>query len=556
MVRDWRFFLLYAGRGQTLSIPATDKTTEQGGNGKFVYGVSEMQGWRITMEDAHTAVLNLDDQTSESETNTFFAVYDGHGGSAVAQYAGEHLHHRLVQDEAYKGKNWQLALKNAFLGTDEDIRSNPKFARDSSGCTAVAALVTKEGNIYVANAGDSRSVIGIKGEAKPLSYDHKPQNEQEKNRIVAAGGYIEYGRVNGNLALARALGDFDYKKNASLSPEAQIITCNPEIIDHTITAEDEFIIIACDGIWDCLTSQQAVNVVRLLVSRGRKLTEICEDICELCLAPDSTTGAGIGCDNMTVMIVALLHGRTEEDWYSWVTDRVKNKYGYETPETLPQLYATSRLMSFKVKREAYEQRRRERKEREERERAGVITGEGSNSLFGDIASIPGGDGSLILHTAPDDDDDDDSDEEDVEGHGINARSLLSNTGFGFGGRTVQLDMTQRLREQLQELDAMGAFGDNDVEMGDLEEDDAESGLEERNENDAEGEVPHPSDPESPTYTTDGQPTHGEAPPPPSTPSPNGDATPKQLKPQPDGDEPSAAVKAEGLLDSSESPLKV
>ncbi|KAH9854668.1 PP2C-domain-containing protein [Lenzites betulinus] len=540
--------------GQTLSIPATDKTTEQGGNGKFAYGVSEMQGWRITMEDAHTAVLNLDDQTSEVDTNTFFAVYDGHGGGAVAKYAGQNLHHRLVQEQAYKEKNWPLALKNAFLGTDDDIRSSADFARDSSGCTAVAALVTKEGTIYVANAGDSRSVISIKGEAKPLSYDHKPQNEQERNRIVAAGGYIEYGRVNGNLALARALGDFDYKKNASLRPEAQIITCDPEIIEHTISEEDEFVIIACDGIWDCLTSQQAVNVVRLLISRGRKLTEICEDICELCLAPDTTTGAGIGCDNMTVMIVALLHGRTEEEWYTWVTDRVKNKYGYQTPEILPQLYATSRLMSFKVKREAYEQRRRERKEREEREQRGVtIIGEDSNSLFGGLASILGGNTSLIPNPTPDDDDDDDSDEEDAEGHGVNARSLLSNAGFGFGGRSVQLDMTKSLREQLQELDAMGAFSDNDVEMGDLDEDDTESGVEEHDEH---SEPSHPSDPESPTYTSDGPSTQGEAPPPPLTPSPNGDATPKQLKPRLAGDEPSAAVKAEGLLDSSESPLKV
>ncbi|KAL1950327.1 hypothetical protein VTO73DRAFT_5451 [Trametes versicolor] len=513
--------------GQTLSIPATDKTTQQGGNGKFLYGVSEMQGWRITMEDAHTAELNLDGAPSEDETNTFFAVYDGHGGAAVAKYAGQNVHHRLVRDEAYKQHDYRLALKNAFLGTDEDIRSNPDFARDASGCTAVAALVTKEGRVYVANAGDSRSVISVKGEAEALSIDHKPQNEVEKNRIVAAGGYIEYGRVNGNLALARALGDFDYKKNASLRPEAQIITSDPEIMEHQITEEDEFIIIACDGIWDCLTSQQAVNVVRLLIAQGRKLPELCEMICELCLAPDTTTGAGIGCDNMTIMVVALLHGRTEEEWYQWVTERVRSKYGYPTPETIPQLYSTSRLMSFKVKREAYEQRRRERQEREERDRVGNTN---------------------------EDDDDDDSDDDDAESHGGNARSLISNAGFGFGGRTIQLDMTKSLREQLQELDAMGAFSDADVEMGDMEEDEIESEEHEHEEH-ADGE--HPSDPESPTYTAaNGSSTDGEAPPPPPTPPVNGDATPKQLKPLPDGDAPSAAVKAEGLLDASESPLKV
>lgn len=292
--------------------------------------------------------------------------------------------------------------------------------------------------------------------------------------------------------------------------------------------------------------------MRLLIAQGRKLPELCEAICELCLAPDTTTGAGIGCDNMTIMVVALLHGRTEEEWYQWVTERVKSKYGYPTPETIPQLYSTSRLMSFKVKREAYEQRRRERREREERERVGN-TNEGSNSLFGGLASILGGDSSLTLPTAPDNDDDDDSDDDDAESHGGNARSLISNAGFGFGGRTIQLDMTKSLREQLQELDAMGAFSDNDVEMGDME-DEIESEEHEHEEH-ADGE--HPSDPESPTYTAaNGSSTDGEAPPPPPTPPVNGDATPKQLKSLPDGDAPSAAVKAEGLLDASESPLKV
>ena len=83
--------------------------------------------------------------------------------------------------------------------------------------------------------------------------------------MVAAGGFIEFGRVNGtyivcfdsvvahsacigNLALARALGDFEYKKNKSLSAEAQIITCDPEITEHKLTDDDEFIVIACDGV--------------------------------------------------------------------------------------------------------------------------------------------------------------------------------------------------------------------------------------------------------------------------------------------------------------------
>ena len=78
---------------------------------------------------------------------------------------------------------------------------DPDYAHDTSGCTAVAALITEDQDIIVANAGDSRIVLCEKGEAVPLSYDHKPGNKGENSRIVAAGGFVEFGRVNGELLL-------------------------------------------------------------------------------------------------------------------------------------------------------------------------------------------------------------------------------------------------------------------------------------------------------------------------------------------------------------------
>jgi len=240
------------------------------------------------------------------------------------------------------------------LGTDEDILADPAHTRDPSGCTAVAALLSHDNKIYVANAGDSRSVLGVKGQVEPLSFDHKPTNDGERARISSAGGYVEFGRVNGNLALSRALGDFEFKKNYSLTPQAQIITANPDVTCHEITEDDEFLVLACDGIWDCLSSQDVVNFVRYQVSEGKELTEIGEMMCDHCLAPDTTSGAGIGCDNMTVLIVAITHGRSKEEWYTWIADRVRNSYGYETPSALPQLYAQSRLMAFRANKEIYD----------------------------------------------------------------------------------------------------------------------------------------------------------------------------------------------------------
>lgn len=140
----------------------------------------------------------------------------------------------------------------SHLGKSESNRltggtsADPKYEEEVSGCTASVGVITKD-KIYVGNAGDSRSVLGIKGRAKPLSFDHKPQNEGEKARICAAGGFVDFGRVNGNLALSRAIGDFEFKKSADLPPEQQIVTAFPDVTIHELSDDDEFLVIACDG---------------------------------------------------------------------------------------------------------------------------------------------------------------------------------------------------------------------------------------------------------------------------------------------------------------------
>ncbi|KAF9533253.1 phosphatase 2C-like domain-containing protein [Crepidotus variabilis] len=443
--------------GQTLSSPSTKKHCESGQSDRFFYGLAEMQGWRITMEDAHTAILDLDG--TGDKTNTFFAVYDGHGGSTVARYAGQNVHKRLLSEETYKEGNWEAALKKAFLGTDEDLLANPAHTRDPSGCTAVAALITHDNKIYVANAGDSRSVLSLKGEVKPLSFDHKPTSDIERARISGAGGYIEYGRVNGNLALSRALGDFEFKKNYSLGPEAQIITANPDVTCHEITEEDEFLIIACDGIWDCLSSQQTVDFVRYQVSEGKELTEISEMLCDHCLAPDTTSGAGIGCDNMTALIVAITHGKSKEEWYEWIKDRVKNEYGYKTPNSVPQLYAQSRLLSFRARREAQEARERTSGAGPTEPSSGfdsddflrrygltvsTLTGGGGIS-FRPGGSIVSDSGNLMF--GKEDSDEEDESEDEAQNHGA---SFFTET-LGLG-RADSPDPAKNLRAQLDEYE--------------------------------------------------------------------------------------------------------
>lgn len=200
-----------------------------------------------------------------------------------------------------------------------------------SGCTATTAIIA-DNKIIVANAGDSRTVLGIKGTAKPMSFDHKPQNEGERSRIVAAGGFVESDRVNGNLALSRALGDFDFKKSVNKPPEEQIVTALPDITVHELSPDDEFLVLACDGIWDCMESQEVVEFVRRGIAARQELSYICENIMNNCLAPASDM-SGVGCDNMTILIVGILNGKTKEEWYDLICDRVAKGDGPVAPES-------------------------------------------------------------------------------------------------------------------------------------------------------------------------------------------------------------------------------
>ncbi|KAI8072783.1 phosphatase 2C-domain-containing protein [Gongronella butleri] len=295
--------------GQTLSEPVTEKHTTSGSSKRLLWGSSGMQGWRITMEDAHTTITDY-----KGTLNSFFAVFDGHGGSEVAKYSGEHLYKRILDSDAFKQGKLRTALKEGFLGIDQDLRADPQYENVNSGCTAVAALITKENDLYVANAGDSRAVLSVDGRGIALSQDHKPTNEKETKRIEAAGGHVEFNRVNGNLALSRALGDFEFKSRPDLPAEEQVVTADPDITCHRITKKDEFLIVACDGIWDCMTNQEAVSFVRAELAKRTQLGEICEKMMDHCLASE-TEVSGFGCDNMTVIIVALLQDNTQDQWY-------------------------------------------------------------------------------------------------------------------------------------------------------------------------------------------------------------------------------------------------
>lgn len=341
--------------GQILSNPVIDKECHQGIDTFSSFGLCSMQGWRTSMEDAHIVELNIwakyvsqeiqrVNEESVIDHLAMYGVFDGHGGSAVAKFCGSQFSTIFREQMIESLKHYQTnensnlfclssvlkkmlihSIIDTFQITDQRILTDQLLQNDHSGSTCSCVLISKKiETVICANAGDSRSVLATNGVAKTLSFDHKPSLVNERSRIIAANGFVETGRVNGNLALSRAIGDFEFKTNDTVSAEEQVVTSFPDILVHKINySNDDFLILACDGIWECLTSQECVNMIYrgIISTETNSLNEIASKMVDICCAP-STEGSGIGCDNMTIIIVALLqNNETEEDWF----ERLKQK---------------------------------------------------------------------------------------------------------------------------------------------------------------------------------------------------------------------------------------
>jgi len=293
------------------SGPHTSKSSDTGESLELglKWGLSGMQGWRASMEDAHFAIPEL--SGAGWAGTAAFGVLDGHGGADVAQYSASVLPQIIGAQPSHDPQN---ALLAAFFKTDERMRDVPGLDSDNQGCTANVCLVSKE-HIVVANAGDSRAVLCRGGRSVPLSEDHKPSLRRERDRIARAGGVVvdtgDMGgpRVMGDLNLSRSLGDFRHKQDLSLNAAEQIITCKPDINTFYRQPNDEFMLLACDGVWDVLSSEDAVEFIRSRIGAtltdSDSITEVVEELLDACLSPDLRSTRGLGGDNMTAVLIVF-----------------------------------------------------------------------------------------------------------------------------------------------------------------------------------------------------------------------------------------------------------
>lgn len=290
--------------GAFLDKPKTDKHNETGSGNGLHFGLSSMQGWRVEMEDAHTAVIGLPGGMKEW---SFFAVFDGHAGDKVSAYCAEQLLDAITANEDFKNDSADgvpsvesicKGIRTGFLTLDEKMRNMPDMlsGKDKSGSTAVGSLVTPT-HIFFANCGDSRGVLCRDGKVVFSTQDHKPVNPIEKERIQNAGGSVMIQRVNGSLAVSRALGDFEYKNVEGKGPCEQLVSPEPEIFAEERTEKDEFLVLACDGVWDVMSNEDLCEFVRNRMQLTDDLSNICNQVADTCLYKGSR-------DNMSIVIVA------------------------------------------------------------------------------------------------------------------------------------------------------------------------------------------------------------------------------------------------------------
>ncbi|XP_039133464.1 probable protein phosphatase 2C 11 [Dioscorea cayenensis subsp. rotundata] len=234
---------LFSGGG--ISFLAGNKT------GRFSYGYSSFKGKRSSMEDFYeTRISEVDGQMV-----AFFGVFDGHGGSQVAEYLKSNLFKNVSNHPDFV-KDTKSAIVEVFKQTDIDYLNEDKGQLKDAGSTA-STVVLLGNRLYVANVGDSRVVACRSGSAIPLSNDHKPDRSDERERIENAGGFVIWAgtwRVGGVLAVSRAFGD------KMLKP---YVVAEPEIQEEEIEGV-EFFIIASDGLWNVVSNKEAVEMVRAI----------------------------------------------------------------------------------------------------------------------------------------------------------------------------------------------------------------------------------------------------------------------------------------------------
>ena len=185
----------------------------------------------------------------------FSSVFDGHGGKKCSLFLKRNLY-RYFQRSIEKNSRIKLGLINAYKLANKNFLNT----KEESGSTCNTLIINKKNSkFYVANVGDSRAIACYKnGTVKEITKDHKPTDPKEKAKIESKGGFVEDKRVDGILAMSRAMGDRKI---------AHHISATPDIFEGSIK-KIKYIVQASDGLYDVMKSVDVCKFINQLLAKG------------------------------------------------------------------------------------------------------------------------------------------------------------------------------------------------------------------------------------------------------------------------------------------------
>jgi len=283
------------------SSKSSKKSKKKTGDGEASTGLSagicSEQGRRPTMEDAEVIMINLREEFPDHapEKSSFFGVFDGHGGRRAADFVAKTLPQKIVASEKFKNGDIAGAVADGYRNTDNELLRLCDNENWPDGATGVVGIICND-KLHTSCVGDSELVISVDGVAQLRSFKHKPTVPSERQRIQSAGGVVLFDRLGASMAVSRSFGDKIHKHPFNGAP-ADHMSAEPHI-DTVDIATADFMIVACDGLWDHFKYQEAVDFVIKRKKKGLNPTEVAAALVSDALERGSN-------DNITAIVVYL-----------------------------------------------------------------------------------------------------------------------------------------------------------------------------------------------------------------------------------------------------------